>query len=91
MSDFQVLDLSEKEYGVKFHFQGCHIFITIRINQYMGTLKIKIFSKYQKNIHTVNYWSNYVIVHEKTELEFQCAKLVSNIWHIENSDVIAQT
>ena len=57
----------------------------------MGTLKIKIFSKYQKNISTVNYWSNYVAVHKKTELEFQCAKLVSNIWHIENSDVIAQT
>ena len=57
----------------------------------MGTLKRKIISKYQKNILTVNYWSNYVAVHKKTELEFPCAKLVSNIWHIENSDVIAQT
>ena len=36
----------------------------------MGTLKIKIFSKHQKNIQTVNYWSNYVVVHEKQSWSF---------------------
>ena len=63
--------------------------------QFLGTLKINFsgFGPFLARIwgQIVNYWSNYVVVHEKTELEFQCAKLVSSILHIENSDVIAQT
>ena len=54
-SDSWVFQLPEQEYGVRFHFQGCHLFSNSKISSYMGPLKMKICSKYQKYAKNLIY------------------------------------
>ena len=47
----------------------------------MGTLKMKICSKYQKNALTIINYPNFVAGLLETEFKFHCDKYVKTIWH----------
>ena len=48
--DLQVFERPKQEFEVRFDFQGYHLFVSFKISSHMGTLNMKIFLKYQKNI-----------------------------------------
>ena len=60
IADLQVFELPQQEYGIRFDFQGCHLFENSTISSHMGTLKMKIFSKYQKYAKNITYHPNFV-------------------------------
>ena len=60
IADLQVFELAQQEYGIRFDFQGCHLFENSTISSHMGTLKKTICSKYQKYGKTIIHYPNFV-------------------------------
>ena len=61
IADLQVFGHAYQEYGVHFHFQGCHLFMNYQISWHVATLKIKICLKCWKNAKTIIQYLNLAI------------------------------
>ena len=60
-SDLKVFEPPEQEFGVRLHFQGCHLFMNSQISSYMGPLKIKIPKNHKKYAKNIIYQPNFAI------------------------------
>ena len=53
--------LPEQEYGIRLHFQGCHVIFDQSNRSYIGPLKMNISLKHQKYVKKSKNCTNFVV------------------------------